>query len=111
MRKSPHFNHLNIMNEIINFIQEHYLLFSAEELMKDLRLDEDEVKQLILKLKKEKKIVIMYKLKTNERFLNFDNDWTPHLQELCKIFTSTQGNSFDGSEIHNLEFKFKLQAS
>lgn len=97
--------------EVIKIIKEKLPLFNVEELGEELKLSREEVSRLILELKRAKLIAPVYRLNTEERFLIFDNDWTYHLQDLCKIFTSTKGNSFDGSEIHNIEFKFKLLAS
>lgn len=101
-----------INENLLNSLVKDSLYFTVEELIKKMNISSsEEAKALIAKLKKEKKIQTIYRIKTNEIFLDYENDWTPHLQELCKVFKTTKGNYIDGSEFSNIEYKFKFLLS
>ena len=64
-------------------------------------------KEIFLDLVKEQKLIPVYKLKTSKLIDNFDNDWSYSRATFCKIFKAKDGELIDGSEIRNLEIKFK----
>ena len=64
-------------------------------------------KEIFLDLVKEQKLISVYKLKTSKLIDNFDNDWSYSRATFCKIFKAKDGELIDGSEIRNLEIKFK----
>lgn len=64
-------------------------------------------KDIFLDLVKEQKLIPVYKLKTSKLIDNFDNDWSYSRATFCKIFKAKDGELIDGSEIRNLEIKFK----
>lgn len=96
------------ISDILSKLTHESLFFTPEALLKIHHLSPSEIHLFIATLKKQGKIQAIYRLKTEERFPNYDNDWTPHLQELCKNFKTIKGEFIDGSEFSNLEFKFKI---
>ncbi len=95
---------INILTELRNS----YPIFSSELLITRYKLTPQEAKEFILELKRKNLLGLIYRIRTEARFLDYDNDWTPHLQNLCKIFKTTHGEFIDGSEISNIDFRFKL---
>jgi hypothetical protein len=68
-------------------------------------------KEIFLDLVKEQRLIPVYKLKTNKLIENFDNDWSYSRATFCKIFKAKDGELIDGSELRNLEIKFKKNNS
>lgn len=64
-------------------------------------------KDIFMELIKEQKIVPVYKIKTHKQIVNFDNDWAYSRSIFCKLFHTKDGEIIDGSEIRNLEIRFK----